>query len=66
MNEMHLKDWLAQEGVTQTQAADLMGCTQGAISHMVKAGRDIFIVLENGIAISHFEKKQPGRRARVT
>lgn len=62
MREIHLRDWLAIDGNTQDMAAEIIGCTQGAVSQMVKCEREIFFTIENGLPTSHYERKRPGRK----
>lgn len=62
MREITLCDYLKNH--TQQETADAIGCTQGAISQMIQAERDIRLYLNaEGIATSHYEIKKPKRRA---
>lgn len=57
-----MKEFL--ESHTQREAAEIIGCTQGAIWQMVKNGRDIrFRVSEGGDVAEFFEIKKPKTKA---
>ena len=61
MNEITLKHYLT--GRSQKEAAEVLGCTQGAISQMLKSGREIYFrVDDSGVVVSFYENKLPGRK----
>ena len=63
MTEAKLKDWLSEPGMTQELAAKAMGITQGAITQMLKAKRDIRIVLEESSKfVRAYEVKKVGNK----
>lgn len=41
MNRIHIKDFASQIG--QTEAASLLGMTQGALSKAIRVGRDVYV-----------------------
>jgi hypothetical protein len=54
MREISLSEFL--ENHTQQEAADVIGCTQGAVWQMLKKRRDIrFRLNKKGEAVSHYE-----------
>ena len=48
---------------TQAEAAALLGCTQSAVSQMVRSGRDIRIETSQDGSYSYFEIKRPRNSA---
>jgi len=58
MREITLKQFCEER--SQTEAAEVMGVTQGAVSLMIKAKREIFFVIEAS-GPSFYEIKR-GRR----
>jgi DNA-directed RNA polymerase specialized sigma24 family protein len=62
MSEITLAKYL--ENHTQQEAGEAIGCTQGAISQMLQADRDIRICLdESGKPVDHYEIKKPRKSA---
>jgi DNA-directed RNA polymerase specialized sigma24 family protein len=62
MREQTLKEFL--ETHTQKEAADAIGCTQGAVWQMLKNRRDIrFRLNKKGEPVSFYEIKKPKVRA---
>lgn len=41
MNRIHIKEFAAEHG--QTEAAILLGMTQGALSKAIRVGRDVYV-----------------------
>lgn len=41
MNRIHIKEFVAEHG--QTEAAVLLGMTQGALSKAIRVGRDVYV-----------------------
>ncbi|MGF6595172.1 Cro/CI family transcriptional regulator [Pseudomonas sp. 2835] len=41
MNRIHIKEFAAKHG--QTEAAVLLGMTQGALSKAIRVGRDVYV-----------------------
>lgn len=64
MIELSLKEFLAQG--TQKEVAEQLGVTQGAISQMLAAGRDVRIRVDaKGRIVSAHEVKPLGRSSRA-
>jgi hypothetical protein len=62
MKEVALKDFCLSE--SQTRAGEVMGCSQSAVHQALKAGREIyFLINEQGLAIDWYEVKRPARAA---
>ena len=55
MKETHLKEFLKDH--SQEVAGEILGCTQGAVSQMVKAKRNIYICESEDGETSFYEKK---------
>ena len=63
MTEITLKDFLKTH--TQQEAANAIGCTQGAVWQMLRAGRDIrFRANKKGVPVSYYEIKAPKSRTK--
>jgi len=62
MAELTLKEYL--DTTTQEQAAQALGVTQGAISHMLRGGRDIRISTLGSEIIAAHEIKPVGKMCR--
>lgn len=56
MTEQTLKEFCV--GKTQYEVADALGRSQGAISQMLKSGRDIYVETHPDGSISWYEKKK--------
>jgi hypothetical protein len=56
MREIHIKEFCRES--RQAEAAEILGCTQGAVSKMLKAERDIFFVVGDGCP-TFYEIKRP-------
>lgn len=63
MNEQSLSDFL-QNGGRQTDVSEALNVTQGAVSQMLKAGRDIRVQTDSeGNVLGVYEIKPLGRSA---
>jgi len=62
MKEIHIKDFCEECG--QARAAEIMGCTQGAVSLMLKAGREIYFTTQDNV-VTYYEIRRPGRKRAV-
>lgn len=62
MKDIPLNIYCERHG--QKAAADILGVTQGAISHMIKGAREIYIVV-NGDDRDHYEIKRGKSGART-
>ena len=60
MKEKTLKQFCDEK--SQQAAADIIGCTQGAVWQMIKNGREIYIV-DHGGKYSSYERKQLNKTA---
>jgi len=61
MTEITLQKYLTKH--TQQEAADAMGCTQGAVWQMLRAQREIYFTLNRKGEVASFrEVKKVGRR----
>lgn len=56
MREISLRDYCTEN--TQTAAAKLIGCSQGAISQMLRDKREIYIVEHPDGSTSSYERKE--------
>lgn len=54
------------EDNTQTVAAQILGCSQGAVSQMLKAGREIFIVPRESGGFDWYELRRNRRVAQTS
>lgn len=62
MQDIPLAEYADENG--QQVCADLMGCTVGAISHMIKHGREVYIQVSRGKAVDYYERVKPGSQRR--
>lgn len=62
MKEIPLTKFLEEH--TQSEAAGIMGRSQGAVSQMVQAGRQVFITLDEQGVYGWFEIK-PGKKTKA-
>jgi hypothetical protein len=64
MKETPLKQFCEEN--TQNAAADIIGCTQGAVWQMLREGREVYIVTQDDGSQSAYEKKPVrGRRGQA-
>lgn len=59
--EHSLSEFCKQHG--QQRAADIIGCTQGNVSLMLSAKRNVFIVEDAKGRFSHYEIRRPKQSA---
>lgn len=57
MTKTHLAEYLNQSGQSQKKLADAVNLSQGAISKMVRTGRNIFVVVSLAGNIELLEEK---------
>jgi len=60
MNEITLNDFCAK--FSQVKAAEIIGCSQSAVSQMVASCRDIRFVEAQDGTYTHFEIKIPAKK----
>jgi predicted transcriptional regulator len=60
MNEITLNDFCGK--FSQAKAAEIMGCSQSAVSQMVSSGRDIRFIEGQDGTYTHFEIKIPAKK----
>ena len=60
MNTIPLE--IFREGKTQTEVAQVLGCSQSAVSQMLSAKREVYIIQNADGSFDHFEKKPVGKR----
>ena len=60
MNEITLKDFCGR--FSQAKAAEIMECSQSAVSQMVASGRDIRFTEAQDGTYKHFEIKIPAKK----
>ena len=60
MNEISLSEFCAK--FSQVKAAEIMGCSQSAVSQMLASARDIRFVAGIDGHYSHFEIKIPAKK----
>lgn len=58
MPEIHISEYL-KSGKTQKQLAELLGCNQSNVSHMLKDNRDVRLVFRGKKFIRFFEIAKP-------
>ena len=56
MTEIPIKEFC--DKYSQNRAAEIMGCTQGAISQMIKCGREIYITSDGDKVVGWYEVKR--------
>jgi predicted transcriptional regulator len=56
MNGTNIHDFLKTH--TQTETADLLGCSQSAVSQMTRSGRDLYIEKKPDGSYSYYEIKR--------
>lgn len=57
MSGTHIQEFLKTH--TQTETAALLGCSQSAVSQMVRAKRNVFIVKDPTGSYTYYEIKHP-------
>lgn len=60
MNKISLQDFCEKH--SQAKAAELFGCTQGAVSQMIKAEREIYLIPNKQGSFDWYEVKRRRRQ----
>ena len=62
MRRIPLTEFAKEHG--HTKAAQMLGCTQGALSKAIRVGRDVFVILEEDGSLSAQEQRPfPSQRS---
>lgn len=64
MKEVPLREFLEQH--TQSETADRLGITQSGISQILRAGREVIVVVsDDGTASTAYEKRRIGGKSQI-
>ncbi|OOV95812.1 hypothetical protein MF6394_22620 [Pseudomonas sp. MF6394] len=62
MRRIPLTEFAKEHG--HTKAAQMLGCTQGALSKAIRVGRDVFVTVEEDGTLSALEQRPfPSQRS---
>lgn len=50
---------------SQSKASEILGCTQGNVSQMIKAGREVFITIDPAGLFDWYEIRRPREKRKT-